>query len=230
VKSVPDHDSGIGTLSREAIIPAALALMDAEGVDGLSMRKLAGRLGVSAQALYWHFSSKDDLCQAVVDSVRQSFRLDENPTLLAVDRLRALLYGLREHWSLHPSAAVLGLRFFPSEAGRVSEFGIALLESMGFDEEEALLHYRAALWTVLGFSHVEQAATKSVHHFPVDAERGIYEVRLSHPTSAGEDVPVKVSILDVNELFDTVVDLFLRGLTAKKRSTKAARTRSRTSA
>jgi AcrR family transcriptional regulator len=217
-------DSGVGTgvgpLSRKAIVLAALEVMDAEGVDALSMRKLAARFGVSAQALYWHFSNKDELCQAVVDHVRESFRFDENPGLPLVERLRAHMSALRDHWSRHPTAVALGLRFFPPEAGQVREAGIDLLRRMGFEEDEALLHYRALLWTVLGFSYVEQGVARSVHHFPVDVDRGLYEVRLSNPAKEDRGLPARVTLLDVNQLFDTVVDLFLRGLTAKRRSRK----------
>lgn len=56
-------------LSREGIIAAALALVDAEGLDALSTRRLAAELGVSGPSLYNHVATKDDLLNAVVDAV-----------------------------------------------------------------------------------------------------------------------------------------------------------------
>lgn len=56
-------------LSREGIVAAALALVDAEGLDALSTRRLAAELGVSGPSLYHHVATKDDLIDAVVDSV-----------------------------------------------------------------------------------------------------------------------------------------------------------------
>jgi AcrR family transcriptional regulator len=56
-------------LSREGIVAAALALVDAEGLDGLSTRRLAAELGVSGPSLYNHVATKDELIDAVVDSV-----------------------------------------------------------------------------------------------------------------------------------------------------------------
>jgi len=56
-------------LSRERIVVAALVLVDTEGLDGLSTRRLATELSVSGPSLYNHFATKDELLDAVVDSV-----------------------------------------------------------------------------------------------------------------------------------------------------------------
>ncbi|MFG3051646.1 TetR/AcrR family transcriptional regulator C-terminal domain-containing protein [Kitasatospora sp. NPDC048239] len=56
-------------LSRERIVTAALQLVDAEGLDALSTRRLATGLSVSGPSLYNHFATKDELLDAVVDSV-----------------------------------------------------------------------------------------------------------------------------------------------------------------
>ena len=56
-------------LSRDGIIAAALALVDAEGLEALSTRRLAAELGVSGPSLYNHVATKDELIDAVVDSV-----------------------------------------------------------------------------------------------------------------------------------------------------------------
>jgi len=56
-------------LSRERIVSAALALLDAEGLPALSTRRLATELGVSGPSLYNHFNAKDALLEAVADSV-----------------------------------------------------------------------------------------------------------------------------------------------------------------
>ncbi|WP_436777873.1 TetR/AcrR family transcriptional regulator [Yinghuangia sp. YIM S09857] len=56
-------------LSRDRIVDTALALVDAEGLDVVSTRRLAAELGVSGPALYNHFATKDELIDAVVDTV-----------------------------------------------------------------------------------------------------------------------------------------------------------------
>lgn len=56
-------------LSRERIVDAALHLIDTEGLDALSTRRLATELSVSGPSLYNHFATKDELLDAVVDGV-----------------------------------------------------------------------------------------------------------------------------------------------------------------
>ncbi|TLQ46842.1 TetR/AcrR family transcriptional regulator [Streptomyces marianii] len=56
-------------LSRERIVAAASALVDAEGLDAVSTRRLAAELGVSGPSLYNHFRNKDEILDAVADTV-----------------------------------------------------------------------------------------------------------------------------------------------------------------
>src|SRR5215467_4170555 len=65
------------TIDREAVLETALRLLDAEGVEALTMRRLAGELGVSAMAPYRHVGSKDDLLMVLVD--RLAARLEFPP-------------------------------------------------------------------------------------------------------------------------------------------------------
>ncbi|HEY1570178.1 MAG TPA: TetR/AcrR family transcriptional regulator C-terminal domain-containing protein [Pseudonocardiaceae bacterium] len=56
-------------LNRERIHAGALRIVDAEGLDGLSMRRLAAELGVRAPSLYGHVASKDELLHSVANDV-----------------------------------------------------------------------------------------------------------------------------------------------------------------
>jgi AcrR family transcriptional regulator len=56
-------------LSRDRIVDAALRIIDAEGLQALSTRRLAAELGVSGPSLYNHFDTMDELTDAVVDQV-----------------------------------------------------------------------------------------------------------------------------------------------------------------
>jgi AcrR family transcriptional regulator len=56
-------------LSRDRIVTAALSLVDAEGLAAVSTRRLAAELGVSGPSLYNHFRTKDQILEAVSDSV-----------------------------------------------------------------------------------------------------------------------------------------------------------------
>ncbi|GHB63865.1 TetR family transcriptional regulator [Streptomyces cirratus] len=61
-------------LSRDLIVESAGALVDAEGLEAVSTRRLAAALGVSGPSLYNHFRTKDEILEAVADSV--SSRVD----------------------------------------------------------------------------------------------------------------------------------------------------------
>ena len=56
-------------LSRERVLRAAVDLADHDGIDGLSMRKLAQSLGVEAMSLYNHVRNKDELLDSIVDVI-----------------------------------------------------------------------------------------------------------------------------------------------------------------
>jgi AcrR family transcriptional regulator len=59
-------------LSRARIHQTALRIMDADGLAGLSMRKLAAELGVRAPSLYGHVASKDELLHAVANDLMEA--------------------------------------------------------------------------------------------------------------------------------------------------------------
>jgi AcrR family transcriptional regulator len=200
-------------LSRESIVVTALALMDEHGVEWFSMRKLAQRLGVSPQALYWHFAGKDELCRAVVEVARRDIDLAVDDDAPPRDRVEALMRSLRAHVARHPSTVDLGRYYLPTMAGEITEHGIAVMQAVGFTQRaEALRRFRALLWTVVGFAQIEHGAERSVHHTRVSGdEHAVYEVRIR---SGGDDDPggERGEVVDIDSLFDDVVDIFIAGL------------------
>ena len=58
-----------GHLSKERVFRAAVDLADREGLESLTMRKLADELGVGAMSLYYYFANKDELIDGMVDVV-----------------------------------------------------------------------------------------------------------------------------------------------------------------
>jgi len=57
------------TLTREQVIRAAIEVLDADGLEGLNMRRLGSRLGCAPTAVYWHVRSKDDLVVLAADEL-----------------------------------------------------------------------------------------------------------------------------------------------------------------
>ncbi|WP_169953645.1 TetR/AcrR family transcriptional regulator C-terminal domain-containing protein [Microbispora sp. H11081] len=95
-------------LSRDQIVRAALELLDAEGLDALSMRKLGARLGAGATSLYWHVANKDELIELVMDEVYAAVVLPEAADWRETARVFA--YGMRHAVFEHPwSASLIGV-------------------------------------------------------------------------------------------------------------------------
>ena len=92
------------TLDRDAVVAAAIAILDTDGINGLSMRRLAADLNATAPSLYWHVTNKDELLDIAFDEV-----MGELPDMTAnasgdwradiraaMDALRDMM--LRHHW------------------------------------------------------------------------------------------------------------------------------------
>lgn len=67
------------TLTREAIVEAALQLADSEGLDAVSLRRVGSMLGVTAMALYRYVASKEELLGAMMDRVFAEFEVPDTP-------------------------------------------------------------------------------------------------------------------------------------------------------
>lgn len=131
-------------LSRDAVTRAAVALADGDGLEALTIRRLATDLGVTPMALYWHFKDKDALYDGIAEAVLAEVRLPEaadgmeDPEPWDV-QLRALLDALIEVLAEHPAVADLVKgRFMQNEPGRlITERVLALLRTGGFSPEHA---------------------------------------------------------------------------------------------
>ncbi|WP_435593606.1 TetR/AcrR family transcriptional regulator [Nocardia sp. bgisy118] len=108
-------------LSLGRIVRAAIELADAEGLEGLSMRKVAERLGFTTMSLYRHVPGRDQLVDLMLDAVRE----EAHPSVGTEDGWRARLESCaRSEWELrtrHPwMAEVRGSRHLPGPNGVAS--------------------------------------------------------------------------------------------------------------
>ncbi len=95
-------------LNRDTVIEAALAMLDTVGVDGLSMRALADRLGVKAASLYWHLRDKDQLLELVAESVLDRVVVPESQSGWR-PRVTAVCDELARYLKQHKGAATVVL-------------------------------------------------------------------------------------------------------------------------
>jgi AcrR family transcriptional regulator len=149
-------------LSREQIVAEAVKLLDAEGIDALSMRRLGTRLGAAATSIYWHVASKDELIELVVDAAYGELKVPDagGPAgwRAAVTRFA---HSLRSMILRHPWMASLlaqaGLAHLGPNLMRVTERLAALFEEAGFAGREIRPAGNTVISYVLGVATTEAA-------------------------------------------------------------------------
>lgn len=186
---VPDADAALVAgertpsarvpLDRDRIIAAAIEFIDTQGLPGLTMRRLGESLGVEAMSLYRYVPGKEDLLDAVVESLVMSMEMD--PEVLAApedgwqDFLQRLAHGVRRVALEHPKAFPL-VASRPPEAPWVRpplrsidwvESFLKGLISEGFTGESAVGGYRAFTSFLLGHLLLE-VATHGADVGPLD--------------------------------------------------------------
>lgn len=138
-------------LTPRAVVERALALADSEGLEAVTIRRLAKGLGVTPMALYWHFRSKEELLDGVAARIFEEIDVSVDASAGWQEQLKALLGSMLGVLRAHPSAAVLlSTRTVSSEGGlRATEVALDILRRGGFSPAEATQIARHALSTVV---------------------------------------------------------------------------------
>ncbi|ACZ90699.1 TetR/AcrR family transcriptional regulator [Streptosporangium roseum] len=149
-------------LSREQIVSEALKLLDGEGIDALSMRRLGGRLGAVATAIYWHVANKDELIELVVDEVYSEMRVPdvEDPAdwrAAAVGCARSMRSVILRHPWMVSVLDEVGLAYLGPNMMRQSDRMLAVFEAAGFALREADQAVQTVAAYVLGTATSEAA-------------------------------------------------------------------------
>ena len=143
-------------LTRARILDAAIELVDASGVDALSMRSLAARLDVEAMSLYNHVPSKEALLDGIVEKVLDEVHAPADDRSWR-ETLRELALRQRAAALRHPRVMLLfSSRTVTSPAWRRPvEDTFAALERGGFSPTAAVNAYRTFWGYVVGYVHGE---------------------------------------------------------------------------
>jgi AcrR family transcriptional regulator len=140
------------TLDHAAITDAAVAIADADGLEAVSMRNIAARLGRSPMSLYRHVESKDDLHELMYDAVLGELDLPAAPSGRWRDDLAGLVRALRRLYHRHPWATRLGRRpTLGPNSVRLTEYSLAAVDHLGLDIEAMTDVVATALQFTQGF-------------------------------------------------------------------------------
>jgi len=205
-------------LTRDRIIDAALHLMDAEGLDAVSMRRVAREVGVEAMSLYHHVRDKDDLLQGICERVMAGY--DFPPVEGAwADRCKEGARSWRRLLQAHPDlmrlfAETHGPSPTSPESLRPTESALSLLREAGLSDRDTVQAFHAFGGYIQGFVMMEGGSIKGGHD-----DEGFHD-RMADALPA-EAFPVLAAVgryfaeCSADEQFEFGLDLMMRGIVAR---------------
>jgi AcrR family transcriptional regulator len=184
------------SLTHERIVRAALALVDREGLNALSMRRLAAELGVVPMATYYYIPNKEALLDAIVEAVTEEiYFTQDDPSSSPEDRILCAAKAYQRALLAHPNALPIVLSRAPNSPAtmRPVEFLMGILRDAGLGPIEALAgmnvvtaSVRGAVGWMANGPHKPldpQGLAAFGEQFPADEFPNLHTAILSEPTS-----------------------------------------------
>jgi AcrR family transcriptional regulator len=200
-------------LTRERVIDAALSVMDSEGLDAVSMRRIAREVGVEAMSLYNHVQDKDDLLQAMCERIMASFEFPGGAGDW-VERAKAGARSWRRLLQAHPDLVRLfaethGPAPSSPESLRPTEFALRMFREAGLSDRDAVQAFHAFGGYIQGFVMMEAGSIKERHeeHFSGQIPQELFPM-LAAVSRYWAECPA-------DEQFEFGLDLMIRGLQAR---------------
>lgn len=214
-------------LDRRRVLEAALDLVDREGLDALTMRRLGTELGVDPMTVHHHVESKDRLLDGVAELLWEEVALPDDSGDPG-EALRGLARSLRDLFRTHPQAAPLILRCsrLPRAELELLRAYLDVLEAGGVREPAAVL--RPVLSYAAGYGYTERSML-GVQCEPAQSEAMseqellLYLGQALPPATAPELASAAVAVIaecDSDRCFEEGLDLMLAGLPSRGRSRK----------
>jgi AcrR family transcriptional regulator len=153
-------------ITRDGLLDAAMEIVDTEGLDALTMRRLGRAVGTVPAMVYRFFTDKSELVEALADRLfaqARDHRTSAEPPPAAqsgpaeLERLRLVAHGIRRALLAHPALVAAAVRRPPRQEAtlRGLDAGLGLLLAAGLDPEAAAKGYQAVLFYTLGFAALE---------------------------------------------------------------------------
>lgn len=204
------------TLDRQRIITEAVALLDADGLDGVTTRKLAARLGVRSPTLYWHLPNKAALVTAIAEAIlgEQFGEMSPpEPDERWQDWLIGLAERLRRALLAHPDGArIISTAQLSLTMAAISELAMSTLVARGV----SLRHARVIVLTVERFTvgHVlEEQAPRPEGDALKDFDMTTFTEQ--HPTLIAAITDYFQPGRTVDDLFRECLEVVIEGASAK---------------
>jgi AcrR family transcriptional regulator len=207
-------------LTRDSILEAALRVLDREGLDGLSMRRVAEELGTGPASLYWHVRNKGELLQLLSERMSAEIELPEPDPSRWREQLGDVARQVRSGFHRHRDSAriTLGRVPFGPAIARVNEWLFELLVPLGVpDRVIAYLGDLASLYVgAFAFEETLGLASPTGEDMPPEQIVAMFrDYMLSLPADRFPHVHRAIDHIfggDSDERFDFGIDVILRGI------------------
>ncbi len=204
-------------LTRKLIIGAAMELIEQDGVDAVSMQRLASELGCGVVSLYHHVPSRSALLDGVADAVMSGIAVTSVPGTDWQEQVRAQARAFRQIARAHPRCAMVVVSRPASSAAivRPAEEALATLRAAGFGRAEAVRIVRAFVAYIVG--SVLPAAPVSPGLAVGDDDGDLRRPRL-RPAEFPQvtDLAPELSSSDHEADFEFGLDLLIRAVAARQ--------------
>jgi AcrR family transcriptional regulator len=219
---------GRPALTREAVVARALEIGTAEGLEAVSLRRLAQEFGVTPMALYRHVRDKQGLINAMTEAVLEGIdaTVGLRPEMTWTERLRMYIDNYKVQMDARPLAIPLSIAYNaegPPSFWRVLEDLLGILLDAGFARREALVLIRMISNLLAGYLLLLQQGTPA-EAMPIDAHqldllrRRFALSQMSLPrdefpnlVESAEDT-AEIWLTDPNQWWGNTVDLITFGL------------------
>lgn len=208
-------------LTRERIVAAAIAILDRDGLDAVSTRRVAEDLGTGSASLYAHVASRDELLELMVDRIAGEIEVPEPDPARWQDQLRTYAGHAQRVWSRHADITRASLASMPTGPNRlrVIEGLLAILRAAGFGDQ-------VAAWAVdrlqiyIDADVYEGALYAAKIKQGLEVEEYLDSIRDYFRRLPADRFPVIASMADTlvadsDQRFEFGVELLLDGLTAR---------------
>jgi len=219
-------------LTREAVVARALEIGTAEGLEAVSLRRLAQELGVTPMALYRHVRDKQDLINAMTEAVLDGISSTPGirPDMAWTERLRLAIDNYKEQIEARPLALPLSIAYSgdgsmgPLGFWRQLEEFLAILLDAGFERREAIIQIRMISTLLAGYMLLLAQDTPPIDGAPLDAHQldlmrrrfALAQMSLPHDEFPnlveGAEETAEVWLSDPHRWWQNTVDLIVFGL------------------
>jgi TetR/AcrR family transcriptional regulator, tetracycline repressor protein len=213
--------SGKDPLSRERILRAALDLVDRDGLDALTMRRLGGELGVEAMTLYHYVPNKEAILDGMFELILGEVDLDPRADRSWRDRVEAVALSFRAALHAHPNAVpVVASRPIRTPAAMaVAERLLGVLVDAGFGPIHALYLMNAVANVVIGAAVTEIGVAASGAGTSLDQQRRAIDDLPAEQFPVTKQVVAHANLedlIDTDAQFRYALDVFLDGVESRR--------------